>query len=196
MWVMVMRIQRLSLFVVSLAVLVIGSSSGAERGDASAGRDLVNRSCVSCHATDDTTRVSDASPTLSFLAHKNKSNGSFVRAWLTEPHPPMAGISLSRQQVSDIIAYLETLSGSTGDAVSGKRLAEIQCAGCHGVDPSEHSRNSAAPTFADIAESPGLTASAIRVWLQSPHPTIPNIRLHDEDKDNVIAYLLSLKKSG
>jgi hypothetical protein len=45
----------------------------------------------------------------------------------------------------------------------------------------------------DVAASPGLTAIAIRVWLQSPHPTMPNIRLNDTEKDNIVAYLLSLK---
>jgi mono/diheme cytochrome c family protein len=188
-----MQIRRLSELVFSLAALAFGSAFGAEHGDAAAGRDLVNRSCVSCHAADDTTRASDTAPTLSFLARQNKYKGTFVRAWLTDPHPPMAGIPLSRQQVSDIIAYLETLPVSSGDAAAGKRFAATQCAGCHGVDRSEHSRNRAAPSFAAIAESPGLTATAIRVWLQSPHPTMPNIKLNDEDKDNVIAYLLSLK---
>jgi mono/diheme cytochrome c family protein len=105
----------------------------------------------------------------------------------------MPGIPLSRQQISDIMAYLETLPVSTGDAAAGKRFAATQCAGCHGVDRGEPSRNRAAPSFASIADSPGLSATAIRVWLQSPHPTMPNIKLNDEDQDNVIAYLLSLR---
>ena len=110
-----------------------------------------------------------------------------------QPHPPMPGIPLSRQQISDIVSYLGTLPVASGDAVEGKRFAEMECAGCHGVDRDGRSRNRAAPSFADIAASAGLTATAIRVWLQSPHATMPNLQLKDEDKDNVIAYLLSLK---
>jgi len=109
------------------------------------------------------------------------------------PHPPMPGIPLSRQQISDIVAYLETLPVDSGDAAAGKRFAQMECAGCHGIERDERSRNRAAPSFADIAASPGLTATAIRVWLQSPHATMPNLSLKDEDKDNVISYLLSLK---
>ena len=168
-------------------------TSAAERGNPEAGRALVDRSCVSCHAPAGVTRASDTAPPLSFLARDNKYRAAFVRGWLMNPHPPMPGIPLSRQQISDIVAYLETLPIAAGDPAQGKQFAEAQCSACHGVGRNENSRNRAAPSFGDIAASAGLTATAIRVWLQSPHATMPNIRLNDEDKDNVIAYLLSLK---
>jgi len=111
-----------------------------------------------------------------------------------DPHPPMPGIMLSRQQISDIVAYLETLSVARGDVRQGEQFAKAVCSQCHGVAKGQvRSPNRAAPSFSDIAASPGLTATAIRVWLQSPHPTMPNIGLSDEAKDNVVAYLLSLK---
>ena len=105
----------------------------------------------------------------------------------------MPGIMLSRQQIDDIIAYLGTLPVASGDAVAGERFAKSVCAQCHGVGKGQASPNRAAPSFNDIAASPGLTATAIRVWLQSPHPSMPNIKLSDEDKDNVVTYLMSLK---
>ena len=176
-----------------VVILVASPVASAERGDAQAGRELVNRSCVSCHAASGVSRASDAAPPLSFLARDNRYRSAFVRGWLMEPHPPMPGIPLSRQQINDIVAYLETLPISKGDATAGKRFAQAECATCHGVEVNKRSRNRAAPGFADIASSPGLTATAIRVWLQSPHATMPNIKLNEEDKDNVIAYLLSLK---
>jgi mono/diheme cytochrome c family protein len=101
---------------------------------------------------------------------------------------------LSRQQISDIVAYLETLRVASGDARAGEQFAKAVCAQCHGVGKGQdRSPNRAAPSFADIAASPGLTATAIRVWLQTPHPTMPNVKLNDAEKDNVVAYLLSLK---
>ena len=188
-----MLMRRLSHL--ALCATAVGSlaASAAETGNAEAGRQLVNRSCVSCHAPAGVARASDTAPPLSFLARDNKYRAAFVRGWLMEPHPPMPSIPLSRQQISDIVAYLATLPVSSGDAAAGKRFAETECAACHGVDRNQRSRNLAAPSFGDIAASPGLTATAIRVWLQSPHATMPNISLKDEDKDNVIAYLLSLK---
>ena len=37
-----------------------------------------------------------------------------------------------------------------------------------------------------------MTATALRTWLQTSHPTMPNIVLKADDRDNVIAYILSL----
>ena len=84
-------------------------AAAATPGNADAGRQLVLRSCTSCHATDTTKAASDAAPPLSFVARDNKQNPAWIRGWLMDPHPPMPGIMLSRQQIDDIIAYLNSL---------------------------------------------------------------------------------------
>ena len=188
-----MKMWHLAPLTLCATAMTAWVASAAERGNAEAGHELVNRSCVACHAPSGVSRASDTAPPLSFLARDNKYRGAFVRGWLMNPHPPMPGIPLSRQQIADVIAYLETLPVTNGDAAAGRRFAETACVACHAVGSNQRSPNRAAPSFADIAASPGLTATAIRVWLQSPHTTMPNIKLSDEDKDNVIAYLLSLK---
>jgi cytochrome c len=78
-------------------------------GNANAGRDLVLRSCTSCHAVNETIKASDGAPPLSFIARDNKQRPAWIRGWLMDPHPPMPGIMLSRQQINDIIAYLDSL---------------------------------------------------------------------------------------
>ncbi len=89
---------------------------------------------------------------------------------------------------------IAALPQDRGNIGQGHMMAEQVCARCHAVEPGQtHSPNGAAPAFPDIAASPGLTATAIRVWLQTPHPTMPNIVLNNQEKDNIVAYLLSLK---
>jgi mono/diheme cytochrome c family protein len=78
-------------------------------GNAAAGRELVLRSCTSCHATENATSASDTAPPLSFISRDIKDRRVWVRGWLMNPHPPMRGINLSRQEINDVIAYLETL---------------------------------------------------------------------------------------
>jgi mono/diheme cytochrome c family protein len=78
-------------------------------GDANAGRDLVIRSCTSCHAVTETTKASDGAPPLSYIARDNKQRPAWIRGWLMDPHAPMPGIMLSRQQINDVIAYLDSL---------------------------------------------------------------------------------------
>ena len=82
-----------------------------------------------------------------------------------------------------------------GDAKKGATLAQSVCAECHAVRSGEtRSPNTKAPTFTSVASTQGMTEMALRVWLQSPHPTMPNLMLDEDAKDDVIAYILTLKK--
>ena len=48
-------------------------------------------------------------------------------------------------------------------------------------------------TFKAIANTPGMTPTALAVWFQTSHPTMPNFILAPEDRDDVIAYIVSLR---
>jgi mono/diheme cytochrome c family protein len=84
-------------------------------GSPAAGKELVLQSCTTCHATEKSRTVADAAPPLSQIARDNRANGTWIHAWLSNPHRAMAGIMLSRQQIADVIAYLSPLerNGST-----------------------------------------------------------------------------------
>ena len=77
--------------------------------NAEAGREIVLRSCSSCHALNMSNRATDGAPPLSFLAKDNKARPAWVHGWLMDPHPPMPTIVLNRVQIDNIIAYLNTL---------------------------------------------------------------------------------------
>jgi hypothetical protein len=53
--------------------------------------------------------------------------------------------------------------------------------------------NPKAPRFREVADTPGITGTALRVWIETSHPTMPNIIVEKDDMLNVIAYILSLK---
>jgi mono/diheme cytochrome c family protein len=83
-----------------------------------------------------------------------------------------------------------------GDAEKGHDYAVDVCAECHAVRTGEAaSPVPRAPRFEDVANTPGMTATALTVWLQSSHPTMPNIVMKDEEMRDVIQYILSLKSS-
>ena len=82
-----------------------------------------------------------------------------------------------------------------GDPAAGLRLAATWCANCHRVAPDGPGPSTdAAPTFRAIAQMPSATAMSLRVFLQTPHPNMPDYRLTREELDDVVAYLLSLKR--
>ena len=81
-----------------------------------------------------------------------------------------------------------------GDPAQGLAFAQAACSRCHAVERSErYSRDRHVPSFREIANAPGMTQTALHVWFQTPHPSMPNLILRDADKENVFAYILSLK---
>ena len=100
-----------------------------------------------------------------------------------------------------LVTTIAALSGSAGaqtDSASiqaGRQLADTQCAQCHGVDRKAQSTNPSAPAFEDIANVPGMTATALTVALRTSHQLMPNIIVQGRDAENIIAYILSLKRT-
>jgi mono/diheme cytochrome c family protein len=81
-----------------------------------------------------------------------------------------------------------------GDPQKGAALANSVCAQCHAVRKGQlRSPDPMAPSFSTVAKAPGMTDRALRVWLQSSHPTMPNFILSGDEKNDVIAYILSLQ---
>ena len=100
------------------------------------------------------------------------------------------------------ILVLASAFGSTlaaqdaGDPVRGLAYAKTSCASCHAVDPNEDvPAIDGAPSFDQVANTPGMTSTALAVWLQTPHPNMPNFIIPSPDMDDVISYILTLKKA-
>jgi mono/diheme cytochrome c family protein len=79
-----------------------------------------------------------------------------------------------------------------GDPQAGYAYARNVCSGCHGIS-AEASPVPEATRFGEVADRPGMTGTALRVWIETYHPTMPNIVVAKDDMLNVIAYILSLK---
>lgn len=83
-----------------------------------------------------------------------------------------------------------------GDATAGNRVAERICSECHSVGAGKGlSPHPQAPTFEAIANTRSKTGVALNVWLQVPHGSMPELIVTDKDSEDVIAYILTLKKS-
>jgi mono/diheme cytochrome c family protein len=82
-----------------------------------------------------------------------------------------------------------------GDIAAGHAFAREACKACHIVEAEEGSSRMIVigPAFRNIANTPGMTATAIRVFLTSSHPKMPNLILTPEEIADVSAYILSLR---
>jgi mono/diheme cytochrome c family protein len=81
-----------------------------------------------------------------------------------------------------------------GSIKQGSEMANGICAECHAVNKGDpKSPNGHAPTFQSLANTRGISAMALRVALQTSHMRMPNIVLKQDERESVIAYILSLK---
>jgi mono/diheme cytochrome c family protein len=91
------------------------------------------------------------------------------------------------------LAFLHSAFAQSVDPSVGRRLAETTCSVCHQIDAaSPQSPNPDAPSFVDISRMSSMTELAIKVFLRSSHPTMPNFILSPEEIDSVSAYIVSL----
>jgi mono/diheme cytochrome c family protein len=80
-----------------------------------------------------------------------------------------------------------------GNPDGGFAYAKQACAQCHAIRRGDdHSPNPKAPSFQAIANASGVTGISLAATLHSVHENMPNFVLRPSERDNVIAYILSL----
>lgn len=96
--------------IVILATLLsmVTAPTARAAGNAENGLKLARQWCASCHEIQSKTSSSDAVPAFSEIARRR--DHAWIKTWLTNPHPPMTGIGLSRNQIDDLTAYLQSLA--------------------------------------------------------------------------------------
>ena len=81
----------------------------------------------------------------------------------------------------------------SGSITSGHQIAITICGNCHEV--STYSRKTAiGPKLEDIANLPSTTAQSLREFLGSRHKRMPNFIISRADTEDVVAYILTLKR--
>ena len=94
------------------------------------------------------------------------------------------------QTASSVMPPREELEG----APDAHGFVQAACGGCHSVEAYGVSPNPHSPTFADIANRPGLTQETLTVWLRDAHnyPEVMDFDLETPQVGEVAAYILSL----
>jgi mono/diheme cytochrome c family protein len=77
-------------------------------------------------------------------------------------------------------------------------FVEAACGGCHAVEPPFLSPNPASPSFAAIANRPGLSETSLADWLEDAHnyPEQMDFTLTRPQIDQIAAYMVTLRKAG
>src|SRR5450755_2495467 len=81
-----------------------------------------------------------------------------------------------------------------GNPLSGQQIATKLCSSCHRVLPMTLSDKADPPSFQSIADLPSTTGISLNVFLHSNHRNMPDFMFTSAESDDLIAYILSLKK--
>ena len=75
---------------------------------------------------------------------------------------------------------------------------EAACGGCHAVEPPFLSPNPASPSFASIANRPGLSEKSLGDWLEGAHnyPEQMDFTLTRPQIDQIAGYMVTLRHAG
>ena len=86
------------------------SNTAGRRASVAAGAELADAWCGNCHATGSAGEAADIGPTWAAINADPRFSDAYLQSFLTAPHGPMESLSLSRQQIKDLIAYIRSLS--------------------------------------------------------------------------------------
>ncbi len=93
---------------------------------------------------------------------------------LFTPAPPVAQAAQAPEQVAQ-----------------GRLLAQSLCADCHTFG-GDRRNDRAPPDFAAVGAMPSTTALSLRVFLKSPHATMPDLVLEEGQIQALSAFILDL----
>jgi tetratricopeptide (TPR) repeat protein len=179
------------------------------------GKALVEKNCSPCHAVGATgaspNRKAPEFRTL-HARHPSLALREPLSRGIAAPHDEMPRFALSGPEIDTVVAYINSLSaakggppkakrgtsvagpGDVGDTRRGLAYAQKTCAVCHNVLRSDAaSPHRQATAFKKIANTPGMSITALTVWSRTTHPTMPNLIIAPEDMDDLIAHILSLR---
>jgi cytochrome c len=166
---------------------------------------LVEKTCGPCRSVGvaGDSNSKRASPFRSL--HARPSCEPLVRG-IAAPHEEKLRFTLSDIEIHSIVASGDRwptsktrtpnviLIADIGDARKGLVYAQQVCADCHNVLRTDAaSPNPQAPAFKKVANTPGMSITALTVWSRTTHPTMPNLVIEPADMDDLIAYILSLR---
>lgn len=179
------------------------------------GKAFAEKNCSPCHAVGATgASPNKKAPEFRNLhaRHPNLALREPLSRAIAAPHDEMPRFALVGSEIDTVVAYINSLSaakpgpaGATarvpiadpvdiGDARKGLAYAQKVCSGCHNVTRNDAtSPHRQAPPFRKIANTPGMSVTALTVWSRTTHPTMPNLIIDPTDMDGLIAHILSLR---
>jgi mono/diheme cytochrome c family protein len=95
---------------ISLALAIGLAPSAPAAGDSDAGRDLAVTWCSACHLVEQQTAAVTQARPLTAIARDRTWTADALRGFLARPHGGMPDLYLTRKEIDDLTAYLDSLT--------------------------------------------------------------------------------------
>ena len=82
-----------------------------------------------------------------------------------------------------------------GDSRAGRAIAQRSCVQCHDIEAGDRDNFRIAPAFQIVADDPAITEATLRTFFETPHVNGQSARLKPGEKEDVLTYILTLKRS-
>jgi mono/diheme cytochrome c family protein len=93
-----------------------------------------------------------------------------------------------------MILALLPLPAAAQDPATGRLLAEHWCMACHVIEREPPGTPDAVvPSFPAIAATPSTSAESLDRYLSTGHTRMPDFKLSRDERNRLIAYILSLR---
>jgi mono/diheme cytochrome c family protein len=97
----------------TLAFIMMVASSlpqSVVAADVKQGERLARQWCSNCHLIDNRQSTGgDTAPAFATIAETAADRSDDLEAWLADPHPPMPNFNLTRYEIDDLLAYINSL---------------------------------------------------------------------------------------
>ncbi len=95
-------------------------ASAQMQADAAAGHQLASKLCSGCHIVGTESAGSDIAPPFPVIARDPSMTLTELHGWVEPGHPVLPHLALSRKQIADINAYLDSLVGPGPQPAAGQ----------------------------------------------------------------------------
>ena len=123
------------------------------------------------------------------VVHRVLDDDALYQGALTSLNPNVPTLLIVALLIAPVSALGQPLAGNP---LKGRQTATAICAPCHQTDGKRP--DGVAPSFLDVANMTSTTALSLRVFLRTSHNEMPNLIISEADTDDLIAYILALKK--
>jgi len=96
--------------------------------------------------------------------------------------------------IAGMVSAASAQAPVAGDPQAGRAYALKNCVNCHMVSPSQSPSVRTAPSFQAIADMQSTTEMSLHAFLTTTHPRMPNYIVPPNNGQDVVAYILSLRK--